>query len=108
MKRSELIAYVSFVLEETAETDGEFARDIVEAVIGCVIKALRADPGLTARTLLHWEAFFADASNRATYDLRRIDGLIQPREAIRAIEDFFIELDAERAALKASAEAGAA
>jgi hypothetical protein len=93
-KRADLIAHVRLALEEAAETDGEVARDIVETVMIHVIKALRTDPAIPVRSLADWELALADASNRATFDLRRLDGLIDPREAVWAIEDFFIDYSA--------------
>ena len=64
-----------------------------------VIVALRSDPGLPARTTLQWEGFFADAIDRAMFDLRRLNGLVSREQAIWAIEDFFIarELSAPQA-----------
>jgi hypothetical protein len=86
---AELIADVSFALEDAAETDGVVVRDIVEWVIDRVITALRTDDRIPARTRDHWEAFFADAGNKATYDLHWLSGLIKPQQAAWAVEDFF-------------------
>jgi hypothetical protein len=75
-----------------------------------VITALRKDASgsIPNRTRLHWEAFLADASARASFDLRYLNRLIQPREAIWAIEQFFLDLhdtDDKPSAPQASAEA---
>jgi hypothetical protein len=90
-EQSDLIAYVERALEDAAETDGVVVRDIVEWVIDRVITALRTDDRIPARTRDHWEAFFADAGNKATYDLHWLNGLIKPQQAIWAIEDFFTD-----------------
>jgi hypothetical protein len=90
-KRSDLIDYVESALADAGETYGKVAGDIVQTVIGHVIKALRADPGIPARSLTHWELALADAANRAASDLPHFDGLIEPEQAIEAIEEFFID-----------------
>jgi hypothetical protein len=87
----ELIDYVDDALAGASEIDGVIARDVVDWVIDLVISALRADPGIPDRTRLHWETFFADLSNHASDDLHDLNGLIQPREAIWAIKEFFID-----------------
>jgi hypothetical protein len=84
------IAYVRYALAEAAETDGEVAYDIFETVIIRVIVALRADPGLPARSRAHWELALADAIGFAAHGLRRLNGLVSRQQAIWAIEDFFI------------------
>jgi hypothetical protein len=91
-KRSDLIDYVASALADAGETYGKVAGDIVATVIGHVIKALRADPGIPARSLTHWELALADAANRAASDLpHHLDGLIESEQAIEAIEDFFTD-----------------
>jgi hypothetical protein len=92
-KRSDLIDCVQYALDEAAETNGKFARDVAGTVIDYVIKALRADRSIPARALTQWEDFFADAARDAADDLPRLDRLISPEQAIWAIEDFFFDLD---------------
>jgi hypothetical protein len=94
-KRSELIANVEYELADATETDGVVARDVVEWVIDRVITALRTDDRIPVRTRDHWEAFFADASNKATYDLHWLGGLIKHQQAAWAIEEFFINRSCE-------------
>jgi hypothetical protein len=104
--QAELINYVH---DELAYLDGEEAYDVIETVIDRVIAALRADRSIPARTLAQWEDFFLDATKDAARDLRYLDGLIKPREAIWAIENFFDDrsdsTDAKPSAPQASAEA---
>jgi hypothetical protein len=97
-----LICDVRNELVEVAETEGEVAGDIVATVIGHVIKALRADHSIPARSLTEWEDFFVDAARDATDDLWRLEGLIQPQEAIWAIEQFYSIADREVGAPQAS------
>jgi hypothetical protein len=107
-KRSDLIDCVRYALDEAAETNGEVARDIVATVIGHVIKALRADPAIPARSLTDWELALANAANRAASDLPLYrDGLIEPEQAIEAIEEFFIDRSADDELSAPQASAGA-
>jgi hypothetical protein len=104
--KSELIAHVEYELALAGDED---ARDVVATVIAYVIKALRADRSIAARTTLQWEGFFADASDRASSDLHRLSELIGPPEAVWAIEDFLDDrgTDDKPSAPQAGAEAGA-
>jgi hypothetical protein len=104
---AELIAHVRGALEDVAEAEGEVAGDVVDWVIDRVISALRTDSSIPERTRPHWEAFFSDASDKAAYDLRRLNGLISRRQAIWAIEDFFIDFapPVDEVATQASEEA---
>jgi hypothetical protein len=106
---AELIAHVHDALADAAETEGVIAREIVEDVIDRVITALRKDDSgrIPERSREAWEAFFSDASDRATSDLHRLNGLISREQAIWAIEDFFADAstDDKPSAPQASAEA---
>ena len=107
--KSKLIAYVDDALADAAETDGVIARVVVEGVIDRVISALRKDDSgsIPDRTRLYWEAFFSDASDRATSDLHRLNGLISREQAIWAIEDFFAGASTEDKPSAPQASAGA-
>jgi hypothetical protein len=89
---ADLIAHVR---DELAYVGDEDAYDVVETVIDRVIAALRADRSIPARTLAQWEDFFLDAAKDAARDLRHLEKLIEPRDAVWAIEDFFHDYGAD-------------
>jgi hypothetical protein len=81
----------SELVVELWSTDGEEAREIVDAVLDYVIAALRADRSIPSRSLAGWELFFADAARRAADDLHWLDGLIRPDAAAGIVADYLAD-----------------
>jgi hypothetical protein len=89
MNKAELATELNVELECSA--DDKDAREIVDAVLGYAIAALRADRCVPSRTLAGWELFFADAATRAADELSWLNGLISARQAVNIIVDYLAD-----------------